>query len=69
MPDAPHITAPCQVLCGADDPVAPEALCRSVAAALPDAKFHLLPDVGHYAAMENSPLFNITLEAFLRRRP
>jgi pimeloyl-ACP methyl ester carboxylesterase len=63
--DAPQIAAPSLVLCGADDPVAPEPLCRSVAAALPNAKFHLLPGVGHYAAMENPALFNKTLEAFL----
>ena len=63
--DAPDIAVPCLVLCGADDPVAPEAVCRSVAHALPDAIFHLLPGVGHYAAMENPSLFNKTLEAFL----
>ena len=63
--DAPDIAAPSLVLCGADDPVAPEALCRSVVAALPNAIFHLLPDVGHYAAMENPPLFNKMLESFL----
>jgi pimeloyl-ACP methyl ester carboxylesterase len=63
--DAPHIAAPSLVLCGTDDPVAPEAVCRSAASALPDAEFHLLSGVGHYAAMENSILFNKTLEAFL----
>jgi len=63
--DAPHIAAPSLVLCGADDPVAPEALCRSVAAALPNAIFHLLPGVGHYAAVENPSLFNQSLETFL----
>ena len=62
--DAPHIAAPSLVLCGTDDPVAPEAVCRSAASALPDAEFHLLSGVGHYAAMENSILFNKTLEAF-----
>jgi len=67
--DAPKITAPSLVLCGADDPVAPEALCRSVVAALPQAVFHLLPGVGHYAALENPSLFNKALEEFLRLRP
>lgn len=67
--DAPDITAPSLVLCGADDPVAPETVCRSVEAALPNAIFRLLPDVGHYAAMENPALFNETLESFLRLRP
>ena len=63
--DAPKITVPSLVLCGADDPVAPEAICRSVAAALPQAVFHLLPGVGHYAAIENPNLFNNALDAFL----
>ena len=63
--DAPHITAPSLVLCGADDPVAPERICRSVASALTDAEFQLLSGVGHYAAIEAPPLFNKTLEAFL----
>jgi pimeloyl-ACP methyl ester carboxylesterase len=67
--DAPQITAPSLVLCGADDPVAPEKVCRSAAAALPDAMFHLLPNVGHYAAMENPTLFNDALETFLSLRP
>jgi pimeloyl-ACP methyl ester carboxylesterase len=63
--DARQITVPSLVLCGADDPVAPLPVCRSVMEALSDGQFHLLPDVGHYSAIENPPLFNKALDAFL----
>lgn len=63
--DAPHISVPSLVLCGADDPVSPEPVCRSVEAALPNAIFSLLPGVGHYSAMENPALFNKALAGFL----
>lgn len=64
--DAADIAAPSLVLCGADDPVAPETICRSAAAALSHVTFQLMPKVGHYAAMENPSLFNGTLEEFLK---
>jgi pimeloyl-ACP methyl ester carboxylesterase len=67
--DAPHIAAPSLVLCGADDPVSPEPVCRSVAGALPNAAFHLLDGVGHYSALENPGLFNRALETFLCSLP
>lgn len=63
--DAPKITAPSLVLCGAEDPVSPEPVCRSVHTALSTAEFHLLPGVGHYAAMESPALFNGALDGFL----
>ena len=63
--DASRITVPSLVVCGADDPVAPEPVCRSVSSALGDSRFKLLRGVGHYAAIEAPLLFNNTLEAFL----
>jgi pimeloyl-ACP methyl ester carboxylesterase len=63
--DTISIIAPALVLCGADDPIAPEPVCRSVEAALPNAQFRLLPGVGHYSATENPPLFNKIISGFL----
>ena len=63
--DIPAISAPSLVLCGADDPVSPEPVCRSVQPTLTGSAFHLLPEVGHYAALENPALFNGVLEDFL----
>lgn len=63
--EAPKIKVPSLVLCGEDDPVSPEAVCQSVRAALPDATFRLMENVGHYAAMEKPELFNDVLETFL----
>ena len=63
--DTASITAPALVLCGADDPIAPEPVCRSVEAALLNAQFCLIPGVGHYSATENPPLFNEAISGFL----
>ncbi|MEE2654214.1 MAG: alpha/beta hydrolase [Pseudomonadota bacterium] len=63
--DAPSMRLPSLVLCGAEDPVAPEKVCRSAQEALQDAKFFLLPNVGHYSAIENPILFNNSILEFL----
>jgi pimeloyl-ACP methyl ester carboxylesterase len=63
--DTALITVPALVICGADDPIAPEPVCRSVEAALPNAQFCLIPGVGHYSATENPPSFNEAILGFL----
>jgi pimeloyl-ACP methyl ester carboxylesterase len=63
--DTASITAPALVICGADDPIAPEPVCRSVVSALSNAQFCLIPGVGHYSATENPPLFNEAISGFL----
>ena len=63
--DTASITVPALVLCGADDPIAPESVCRSVEAALANAQFCLISGVGHYSATENPPLFNEAISGFL----
>ncbi len=63
--DTGSIQAPALVLCGADDPIAPETVCRSVEAAMPNAQFRLISAVGHYSASENPHLFNETISGFL----
>lgn len=51
--DAPLIRVPALVIAGADDIVAPEPLCRAIAAALPEPSFRLLPGIGHYLPIED----------------
>lgn len=63
--DLPAIACPTLVICGSADPVAPEASCRAVAAAIPQARFELLPEIGHYASLEAPEVFNRLLTAFL----
>jgi pimeloyl-ACP methyl ester carboxylesterase len=63
--DTALIQVPSLVLCGADDPIAPENICRSVVAALPDAQFCLIPGVGHYSATEDPAKFNQAVLSFL----
>ncbi len=63
--DTASIQVPSLVLCGADDPIAPENVCRSVEVALPDAQFCLIPGVGHYSATEDPAAFNQALIKFL----
>lgn len=64
--DAPDISARSLVLCGSEDPVSPEIVCRSVDAALPDSEFSLLSGVGHYSALEEPLQFNNALAKFLK---
>ncbi len=63
--DAASILAPSLVLCGADDPIAPEPVCRTVEAVIPNAQFCLISGVGHYSATESPPLFNEAMSGFL----
>tara|TARA_B100000676_G_scaffold216656_1_gene213325 strand:+ start:4763 stop:5572 length:810 start_codon:yes stop_codon:yes gene_type:complete len=63
--DTSKIQLPSLVLCGADDPISPETVCRSVVAVLTNAQFCLIPDVGHYSASENPVLFNKAVSGFL----
>lgn len=63
--DIDSIHLPALVLCGADDPIAPETVCRTVQASLTDSQFCLIPDVGHYSATEKPELFNQAVLRFL----
>ena len=63
--DTASIRVPSLVLFGADDLIAPENVCRSVEAALPNAQFFLIPGVGHYSATEDPAAFNQAVIDFL----
>ncbi len=48
----PHIRVPTLVIGGDSDQRTPPELQREIADAVPGAEFHLLPDVGHLASLE-----------------
>jgi len=57
------------VLVGGADRITPPAGNRSIAAALPGARFVELPGLGHAAHVEGPDAFNAALAAFLEDRP
>lgn len=52
VPDIAEIDAPVLAICGGEDPGITEAEMRAFEAAPGGCEFHLLPDVGHFAAYE-----------------
>jgi 3-oxoadipate enol-lactonase len=64
-PSLPSIDVPTLVVVGADDVLTPVDEMRRVAAAIPDAKFKIIPDAGHLSPLENPPVFNAALASFL----
>ena len=63
--DAPAYHGPVLVMCGSEDTVTPEAVCRPVADAYPNAKYQTLPGVGHASYVENGPQFNAAVLEFV----
>ncbi len=63
--DAPAYAGPVLVLCGSEDTVTPEAVCRPVADAYPNASYQTLPGVGHASYVENGPQFNTAVLDFI----
>jgi pimeloyl-ACP methyl ester carboxylesterase len=63
--DAPAYHGPVLVMCGSEDTVTPEAVCRPVADAYPNAKYQTLPGVGHASYVENGPQFNTAVLEFI----
>ena len=52
VPDIAEIDAPVLAICGGEDPGIKEAEMRAFESAPGGCEFHLLPDVGHFAAYE-----------------
>ena len=67
--DARAVTVPALVMCGSADSVTPEALARTIAAAIPGAEYVTLDRLGHASYVENPEAFNTPLRAFLERHP
>ena len=53
------------VVVGADDVVSPVEEMRGIAAAIPGARFAVIPDAGHLTPVENPRAFNEALASFL----
>lgn len=60
-PALPGITAPTLVLSGADDLAIPPPLGAEIAAAVPDARFDVLPHAAHLASIEQAETVNTLL--------
>jgi pimeloyl-ACP methyl ester carboxylesterase len=60
-------TVPTLLIAGADDVVFPSFLASAIAAKLPRAEAHLLPDCGHSPYFEHAATFNNLVDAFLAR--
>jgi pimeloyl-ACP methyl ester carboxylesterase len=52
------------VVCGTEDRITPEAGCKAVAQAFPDAEYRSLPGIGHLAHIEDPTLINRTIADF-----
>jgi pimeloyl-ACP methyl ester carboxylesterase len=60
------ITVPTLVMCGSADTVTPEASCRRIAAAVPGARFELVPGPGHALYIESPGTFDAAVLRFLK---
>lgn len=60
-----NITAPTLVLSGEEDLLFPPLYSQEIASAIPNAVHHVLPKVGHVAALENTPLLAQEIRSFL----
>lgn len=60
-----NMTCPTLVICGADDPVSPPAVGKSIAASMREAQFHCLEKVGHYASIEAPEVLNDLIRGFI----
>ena len=66
LPWLHRITAPTLVLSGANDPVVPPVNARILAARIPNATVHVVPDTGHLLLMERAPQCAALIAEFLR---
>ncbi len=65
--DLSFVRCPALVIGGADDPVAPETVCRAIANRLSGAIVELLDGVGHFASLEAPHRLNALLDGFLSK--
>ena len=63
----PEIDVPTLVICGQDDQITPPAEMRTMAAAIPGARYHEVPQAGHLAPWEQPQSVNAAVREFLTR--
>lgn len=62
----PRIATPTQVVAGAEDVLTPPRYSEEIVAAIPDATYTLMPDVGHGMFWEATDSFNAKLVNFIQ---
>ncbi len=65
FPYLPQLKAPVLVIAGAEDFFFSQTEMEAVAAQIPQAHYHVIPDTGHLPNMENPVIFNERLLEFL----
>ena len=65
-PTLSTIAVPTLVIAGEADAITPPADAQAMAAAIPGARFVVIPKAGHLSALEKPRAFNAALRAFLR---
>ena len=63
--DAGAVAARTLVLSASEDSVTPPAGSRALAAAMPNARYHEIPDAGHLSYLERPAAFNAAVHEFL----
>lgn len=63
--EIPRITVPTLVVVGADDVATPPAESERIAASVPGATMHIVPDCGHTSTLERPAVITGLLETFL----
>jgi 3-oxoadipate enol-lactonase len=64
--DLSSISAPTLVMVGEHDTLTPLPLAEELAACIPGAALRIVPGAGHLTNIENSPVFDAHLSAFLK---
>ena len=60
-----RIEVPTLVICGEEDQISPPEEMREMAAAIPGARFEIVPGAGHVSPLENAARVNHAMDAFL----
>jgi 3-oxoadipate enol-lactonase len=66
-PEIAGITVPTLVVTGADDRATPPDQARRIAALIPGAELHIIPDCGHTSTLERPSTITELLDAFLTK--
>jgi pimeloyl-ACP methyl ester carboxylesterase len=64
-PDLAGITVPTYVVTGDEDLIIDPAESQTMADAIPGARLQVIPDAGHFVALEQSEVFNRELREWL----